>query len=488
MNNDRQQLNKYLLIFAITSLLSLIPFLFVKFLPCTDLPQVLSQTNSFYKAFYHGSERYLVNYTHPNTFSYYLMFALWHFFKPFQVAKISLIFFNLAGIAAIFLIAYKTNRPTANAVFASIFLFNSSFYYGFIPFLSGWPFFALFWIIINSQKKSLKWIFKIIATTFLLFYTHNLWLVAATGLTLLTLAYNYKTNSSQDILATILAILPSIVYSTYWFFIFRQAKKLQSMTIKIPPSIPPVIRAHPKLLGLLSNISINSLIPILIAVTAFLYFFYTSKKEKPHSMLLLTAIMGFIFYFFVPNYYFDTILFSARWLPYAFIFLILSAAGYKKFNPLFLKVSLVIFLATMIYQGVIWHKFEKQELDGLEQCLSLTAKNSNLAWVDLKKESKFILFRPFLQAGSYADLLKDCKTNFSLAYHKTGILQFASEDEDKDQWLFNDHKTFSSEDARKYEYVMVIGNKSQHERIQNELNLKKISSGNTTFQLYQTAE
>lgn len=473
----------YILAFLLVFIVAILPVLPVKFLPCTDLPQHLCQTKAFYETVFNGSEIYKINFFGANTLVYYLMFLLWHFFSPLLTAKITIVILLSAGFASIFLIARKEKSSISNAVLACIFLFNSSFYWGFLPFMSGWPIFAVFWLLLARQNRDRVWQLKMLIVSFLLYLSHILWLLAGIGMLLIRLLPKWKTQKQTSALQTALPVLPVVLYSAYWFSGYSNNVIAKSRSSEIIYYFSPFERLFFPVLARSSNLSVEGfashLILLLLLVYCSMTAFYSLKNRQTsfNKELLATSALGFAFYLLAPDYFLNTMLFSQRWLPYSIIFLLLSMPAIKNFKKASLSLAITTFLLVVLFQAHVWVNFEKHELSGLKFSLSYIPESKKLIWTDLKKKSKSIIYRPFIQIGAYFEALKSCKTNYSFTCHNTGIVSHKNSEIDRKQFLFPDHAKYIKEPLfPEPDYFLVNATEKQHNAFSTKFRLQSLNS------------
>lgn len=463
--------NSYLKYFLFVVISGAIPIFSVDYLPCTDLPQHLVQTKVFFETFYEGSSVYNIDFWGVNTLIYYPMFVLWHFLSPLMVGKITVFAIFAAGAAAIFFMAEQRNRPVENAVLASILLFNSSFYWGFLPFMSGWPVFAIFWVVSNQNERNFKWQTKLFLLSFLLLFTHSLWLAAAVGRLIILAATEEKNRNMKAIRQIFLPLIPVCFYAGIWFNSYTKTK----VTDGYPPDANYLFsfleKFHPVFLAKTSNMSLNdvSIYLVLAALSCYLIISFFNRKNagswKIDRQLFSTSILGFAFCLVAPEYFLDTVFFSQRWLPYALILILLSAPPIGRLKKVMVPLSLICFVTISLYQTLIWREFEKNELSGLQKSIELLPENQKIGWVDLRKSSDYILFRPFYQLSAYSEVFKDSHTSYSFFCHANGIVRFKDQ---KINRILKDHPhNFDAQalSSDEFAYHLVNAKDSKHHEI-----------------------
>lgn len=459
--------SRFWIAFLLLAILVSIPFFLVKFLPCTDLPQHLCQTRLFYETFYHGSDVYKINSFGANTFCYLLMFVLWHFLPPVLVGKMIFFITVIAQIAAIFYYAYKRERSLFAAVFSSVFVFNLSFYWGFLPFLLGMPFFMLWVLTATCYQPGKSWQVKMLGLALILYLSHVLWLAAACFWLLCFFMVERFFRPELEKKAMLLPFLVVSASVAYWFFGFLAQKTIDGSRIEVLYYLPFWMRLNIGYLAQVSNLPIHGYANLLIlAVASVLILWALITAGKKNGLfdlpLLIAAVAGFTFSFFAPDSFLNTIEFASRWLPYSFIFLLLAIpASISNHKTLELLLGLFVAL-TLIWQGYIWHRFEKEELKGLSQAIMQIEPGKKVLWIDFLKGSKYLNFRPFAQVGSYLEVLANCKTNFSFARHSTGIISFRKQEDNLRQKLYSSDDSLATIPCKDFDYILINGHLKTH--------------------------
>lgn len=454
---------EFLTAFAIVLVLTTLPFLTVTFFPFTDYAQHLCQTKLFYETFHQGSDIYRINWLGPNTLIYYPLFLLWHFFSPLTAGKIGLLLLMYAQIGIIFLICHQECRPLSQALLASILVFNSSLYWGFLPFLSGWPVFGLFWLWSIREHHTPLWYLAGFLLGGLLFLAHTLWLLAGVGW-LMFLAVSEWRSSGWRGLDCALPILPIILVAARWFTGYFQQKS-HGFSVVIDNTISFIYRMHPVYLVAYSSISIKSVVTPLISVLLVVYLavLISNRTVMFHPRLLAAAGMAFVFQLFAPYYFLNTILFAQRWLPFALMLFLLALTSPRSGEKLFRVSAAVCMIIALIAQTQAWGIFERVEMSGFEECVSAIPQRQKIAWIDQKKKSKVLIFRAFVQMGAYLELLSGAETNFSFASHDNGIVSFLNLRSVPTQLLFPDNKEPDKADLKSFTYVILNGSEEQHQ-------------------------
>ncbi len=113
----------------------------------------------------------------PYWLAYLVFGALWKIVEPMKVGLIGMALFGMAWAGAIHALAASRGRSISSAVLASLFFFSLSMYWGFAPFVVGFPVFLL-WIHLTTQPADQRSEWKLLLGCLLLYFSHALWLVA----------------------------------------------------------------------------------------------------------------------------------------------------------------------------------------------------------------------------------------------------------------------------------------------------------------------
>src|SRR4051812_16037807 len=162
--------------------LLVLPVLLLSFPPVTDLPQHVAQVRLFWEAYGHPDGIYVIQWLAPNNLLYVLLLALAAVLPIEVVGSAALVIIISGWVVAIHWLAWRTQRPAAAAVVASLLIYGLSLSWGLLNFLIGFPVFVL-WFVLTMQvpTRNLSWArWLMLATTALLLYeSHALWFAVA---------------------------------------------------------------------------------------------------------------------------------------------------------------------------------------------------------------------------------------------------------------------------------------------------------------------
>ena len=213
MNHSiNRKLNRQLF-FWISVILLLLPFVQISFPPSTDLPQHLCQIHLLSEIIQGKTALYEIHWYPPNTLVYFILAIVGRLFPPPLSGKIVLMILVLAWIGSFYLLAYYRNRPVENAMFAGLLIFNISFYWGFLSFLVGWPFF-IFWLILSLQPMNKKNLTCMFIISIFLYWAHVLWFLVSSAWLLLYNIYRFK--NFKSFIYNLLPVIPIGIITLIW--------------------------------------------------------------------------------------------------------------------------------------------------------------------------------------------------------------------------------------------------------------------------------
>lgn len=478
------------ILIGISCLLILLPFFFTSFTPSTDLPQHMSQIRLLRSALKGESDLYLVQWFAPNNLIYVLLTGTWFLFSPFLSGKITLILIVLLWVSAIFLLAYKFHRPFENAVLASTLIFNLSLYWGFLNFLIGWPFFAL-WFIQSQKPINKKGWFLLALLSVLLYASHAIWLLLGS---LWLLAYTLlRLKGWKSALYRLSSLAPIGIAALIWYPQLSSARGLRFDVVAYWIT-SPLQRLHPSDIvnSMFGGVKgyLEPIIALAILVWIILSIFSNRRnlKGKTDSQLLICAAIFIAIMLFAPEKYLNTIYFSQRWFPFGIILLLLALPRPKLNKRIVLIVSVALLLIFSIRTTQLWYLFEQKELSGLQSSLDEIPEDQRILGLDYVKTSSFIKGRPFLQIYAYAQALKGADLNFSFAEHSSGIVAY--KEPRNVPWTLGldwNAEKVKYRDLQYFDYVLINGSNEVHSSFSAIPSLKPVTL-NERWCLYKVVQ
>lgn len=420
----------WVVILLTASLLSMMPFFYVTYVPSADLPQHLSQLKLFFSTIADPNHSpYEAQYFGANLLVYWVMMLFWLCCPPVLTGKLTMALMVVLWIVSVFLLARSQNRSPVAAFLVSVAVFNSSFYWGFVNFLIGFPLFILWYVyVVNKeiQQRAVIYFFTTVIVSILLFFAHAFWMVLA--IVILGVHDLLKREKLRVMLWHGIALLPVIVIAALWYPRLSAARTTLGFDTLPHWFVMPWERLYPKWI-------VNAIFGGLQGPSEWLVFFgltgwillviVTNKKsvwEGINKNLFTVSIILFVGIYTLPDKFMNTIFFASRWYPVAMIFFILSLPMPKL--PQVVYSGFAGFLVIMFSLTTIlaWTRYNDIDQSGLTEALEQIPEHVRVIGLDYIKESQYIEGRPFLQTFAYAQALHGSTLNFSFAEHNSGIV------------------------------------------------------------------
>ncbi len=416
---------RHWLLAAIAALLLLLPFFFSTFPPATDIPQHFCQIHLLKETLAGKTHLYSINWFAPNNLIYLLVASIDALLAPPLSAKILLMILAIMWIASIYYLAWKLNRPLENAILATPLFYNLAFYWGFLNFLIGWPFFAL--LLVQSLKPMNKknWILTC-SLLFILYNCHALWFLVGSAFIFIHNLVLWKNKSA--FFYRISTSLPTAMIAAVWFPVFSVSRESSGFDIAPYWITSPLQRITP---AFITNTMLGGVRGYLEPIVAgavllwLLWALFTNRvklMQKCNNALLTAALLFTGIMIFAPQKFMNTIFFAQRWFPCAVILLILAMPrpAFKRQWGMAYVMGIVVLFS--LETSLIWKLFDKKELTGLQDSLIMLPEEQRVLGLDYIKNSTLIKGRPFMQMYAYAQVLKGGSLNFSFAEHSSGIV------------------------------------------------------------------
>ncbi len=409
------------------------PYLVVRFVPSADLPQHLAQIRLFVETLSgQRAGNLTIHWFYPNTLVYVLVGVMWALFPPILSGKMTMLALALFWSGSIFVLARVFDRPRESALMASVLTLNASFYWGFINFLSGWPVFVLWLVLLRRAQGDTSQARTFLLTAlcgFVLFFSHALWLAAALGA--LAVVDLVERKPLRLVVRQALAVAPVLVIAVIWYPHITAARSANGFDTSAHWQTLPWERLTP---AWISEAALGGLRgPYDVAIMAVIVLWGTlaliSRRNDLRStcdmkigavgLLLLTVSLV------APDKYLNTISFGSRWVPAAFVLLLLSLPRPNLPRGLTIALPLVVIVAYSLITAIVWRTFEQEDLSGLSESLEAIPEGARTLGLDFVQESKYVKGRPFLQTFAYAQVLRGGELNFSFVSHGSGIVAAA---------------------------------------------------------------
>lgn len=416
--NENQNTNR-LVTAVLCCILTAVPFLCVKYPPITDLPQHASQIRLLLETLQdpEGSP-YKIQWFTPYSLSYLILGATWIASGAENAGRIAMMLIGMIWVISIHFFAFRTGRPAAAAVIASLFFFNHTVYWGFYSFAIGFPVYLMWFLFISERRYdgfSIKEAAVIISLGMLLYSSHILWLFAAVAWMILHEAVFRSSRSA--LLRRILYLVPVFVVVIFWYPL------LSGSSMATPPEWKryPIDRI---LSGWMVDASLGGIQgPVEYMVFSFVILWlgacFIGNRGKLESTvnfpMVLAGLMFLVSAYVLPDKYMNTIRFGHRWAPIAMVMLILSAPPVP-LRRVFAEICALVVLGSFCaVVAISWTAFEREELSGLSKSLAALNDKPNVLGLSSIMTGKYIKGFPFIQTFAYSQMLKGGTLNFSFA-------------------------------------------------------------------------
>jgi hypothetical protein len=452
-----------------------LPFFVVTYVPSSDLPQHLAQIRLFLERLSGRHAGVLtIQWFSPNTLVYSLVGLMWVIFPPVLSGKMTMLALALLWSGAVFLLARAFARPLESAVMACVLTLTGSFYWGFINFLSGWPLFVLWLIVLKRQdgeSPSPRTLVLITACSAALLFAHALWLAAGIGaLLILDLM---RRAPLRNVARHAVAVAPVLLFAFLWSQRFN-ASRLQigfdtgAHWVSLPWDRLSPGWVDEQVLGGLRG-PWNGVILAAILLWGFLAVVtrWGSLRSTWDRELGVIGLVFLLVSLVSPDKYLNTISFSSRWFPAALVMLLVSLPRPNLPRILVIAMPLGVVATHSIVTAGLWRSFEREELSGLNESLQAVPDGSSTLGLDFIKQSAYVRGRPFLQTFAYAQVLRGGELNFSFVLHGSGIIALSAPP--AFTWTPNLEwypEQVDVRDFRQFDVALINGTEEMHNTIQ----------------------
>jgi hypothetical protein len=439
--------------------------------PVTDLPQHLAQIRLLdemlgFAPHVERPDTYRINWNAPNNLVYVPMWLVSRVLAPIAAGKVTVWLLAVSWLAAILALAYRRRGDLGQALLASVFLFNVTFYWGFLNFLCGLPLFLIWLMFVGPDEplpRSRRGKILLAVLALLLFAAHVFWFVAAAVWMGLSRGWavlrRREPSSSLAVGAGIL--LPTAALAAQWYPQLRRSRVSGMFDVKAQWVSMPWSRLWPEHLvdsllgGLVGWVEPVVLVAVLLWIAAALVTNRRTLRDGLDWRLLAASAMGWVVLLFAPDKYMNTMLFAQRWGSVAAILLVLALP--RPQLPKALAVfPAVVFAGLLLATAIAWHRFDA-EADGFDDALAAIHAPSRLIWLPFGT-SQVVKPPPFLQVGAYAQALHGCELSFTFAEHGSGIVVI--DGKRKITWtpgLEWEPKRVRRSDVKQFDLLMVEG-------------------------------
>lgn len=406
------------------------PFLLVTYVPSTDLPQHLAQVRLLFDVLRGNHQTDLtLNLFAPNILVYLPLSIAWLVFPPVLAGKVVMLFLIVASALSTLVFALKNGRSIESAALVSILVFNASFYWGFVNFLIGWPFF-LWWMHLLTHRERVEsgWRHVVVegVVALLLFLSHALWFAAGVGvMVFLNLLDRFP---RRRMFRHALALAPELLISMVWYPRMSSARASLGFDTAAHWYTMPLDRFSPAWLvdsmmgGLMGPAESILCAAIVIWIGLCIVTNIRKLRDSVDPTLLIAGGLILLFVLLAPDKYMNTIGFASRWLPMGITLIVLGLPRPRVPAALSFSFPLLILVVFSLVTSNAWRNFDSRELDGFSQALQAVPDNGKVLGLDFVRQSEQIKGQPFMQLFSYAQVLHGGELNFSFTMLQSEIV------------------------------------------------------------------
>ncbi len=463
-----------------------LPFLSVKWSPITDLPQQMAQVRLLQDALAGDPELRVHGFHHPNKLSFALLAVWWWIAGPPAAGALAAATIGLLWVAAAHALAFALGRPPWTAVLAALFFFNHVTYWGFFNFLLGFPIFVAWFLLLRRLDQAPMRASgpALLAGAFLLYSAHILWLAAGLGwLGLVTLArWRWR-----DLWTRAVWVAPVAIAAAVWWVSFYAG---QTAFTGSSWGSAPWQRLDPR--WLLANAlgglrgPIEPIVATIVAGLMALGLWQHRSKlpeainewiRRPARAAGLAGLLMLFGVLALPIYH-HTSAFAGRWLPAATVFLVV-ACPIPKLRPRFpATLAWLLAIALVASTTTAWRAFERDELDGVEECLETLPPGQRLLGLAFIQQSPNLAGYPFHHVYAWGQVLRGAELNRSFAAIEPAGLVVYHDVPRKYPWtegLDFYPRRFKAADRDYFQYIMVYAAPGTHASFLSDPHLEPVT-------------
>lgn len=467
--NERTGNRGYVIAAAFVFLLAAIPVAITPFPPVTDLAQHVAQALLAIQTAADPSGPHVLLWGAPNTLVYGFLCPLAKMVSLEFLGRAALLFMIAAWISAVFAVAARKKRPVESAVLASVLLFNVSFYWGFLNFQVGFPFF-IFWILLTTRRpaySSWREVGPLILGSVLLYGSHILWFAA--GAVWLGLVSLLRRLPFRALVIRGASLLPVGLASLFWFRGFAAYQASSGLDARAVWYVRPFEKLFNRwfldqAFGGSPGAAAAVLFLLVLAWAGFAL--VSNRRELRRTIdpdLLAAAGLLAAIAFFAPDTIKNTICLAGRWVAPCFILLLLALPA-PRLNPGIRRAAAAgaaaVFFLVAAFQ---WTRFNREDMAGFAECLNRLPRAARLLQLDYVKQTADFPYHPFLQMYAYAQAFKGAEPAYPFSRHSTGLV--ADRKPAPSPWTprLDWYSEWAREDDIAYfDYVLVNGSPYDH--------------------------
>ena len=458
-----------------------LPWLLAPWPVGTDLAQHAAQVELLRRAI--GGDAVLgVSWWAPNSLVYWLLAPPVWVLGP--VAGVKLLSWGLVA-ASTGLGAWLCHMRKASAelsLLAAIFCFNSTLYWGFLPFQLGWVAF-LAWLIamLSPQDNDARHLALLAVLSAVVLWSHSLWFGAA-GIAGVACTLVRPGVWRQRVVRGLPAI-PAALWASWWVPRMSSERAARGFDMEARWFVEGAARFKADFFGtgVFGHI-LGDYVEVMggLCMAAVLLLAHIRRDERERGadreLLAIAALMLLAFAKF-PDKYVNTIEFARRWAPYACAMAVLG--GIHRLMPTWRQLNdrvprpaawliALPLLVALTWTGTTWRAMSHQELSGLDEALALVGELEEPRTVGLNHipHSRFVRGAPYIQQFAWAQALHGGTLNFSFTEHGSGIVYELNPRPHSWtgglEWM---PERFSGRDLQYFDVVLLGGAQEHHARL-----------------------
>lgn len=486
---NRQGHWQFVLATAVALAAAAVPW-FSTYPPVTDLPQHLAQIASLESVLGgHGGGMIMTPWYYPNTLVYLPLYVLWKIFDPALVGRSILSLILFISIAASYALASARRRPIENWLLSTTLIFNVSLYWGFLPFLFGWPFICLY-LVLAGKADGHRNAFALTAVALFVYFSHSLWFLMLNAWVFVL----WIDRPSVARLRMFVPLLPAWALTAVWYPSLSAMRKATTETAAFwhtfgAERFAPEAFTDAALGGIHGDLEGAILIVICIWMGVGIVQNRRSLAECIDRPLLIAGLLMLLAYLILPNAYMNTIVFNKRWLSFSLVLLLIALPAPRipgVPQRVFGVIGLACFLALWLSTCKAWHDFDREDTVGFDEVLAGVKRGHRVLGLDFQRGSMNVKGRPTLHFFAYAEALRGASLSFSFAEHYSGIVQYQGvRPKAWKRGLVFDSALASIDDVRHFDRVIMSGDQMQHRVWSGRLQLEAVGSGDGNWRLYR---
>lgn len=399
-----------------------LPFCVVTFPPVVDLPQHAAQIKLLGEALANDAT-YEFRWWVPYTSAYVVLGAAISVAGPIDGARLGVLAIAIGWVLSLHILALLRGRPASQALLASVFVFHTSLYWGFVSFLAGFPAFVIWvaltarpWIAPPRPRKIAAWIIVLAW----IWTCHALWAgMAVAWLVALAIVRAHQSGKWHDpaIWSHAALALPLVVAGA----LFYPSMRLRSFDRAPAWGWLPTNRLSPDWLadGLMGGLKGNLEPIVLCALVAWvvlsLFQHRRDLRQAVDAVILGAAALLAAASLLLPDQIDNTIVFAQRWVAPAAALAFLGVPV-PRVRPLIRGVAAASVM-TLFFSltAFTWARFESKDLSGLSEAVSALPERPRTVGLAFTRRSEFVRGYPFIQTFAWSQALRGGTLSFSFA-------------------------------------------------------------------------